>query len=301
MSDQFSVTVGAYDFSEAGLSLRGEPTFEDATRVVQMLAAHHEQGPRWMGLFYLDVRSRFPETYSQLLDPRFDPDTWEGYARVVRLVPDWEPEVSFTHHQAIATLDRATQRRLLERAKDERWNISAMRQEVRKASRQTIASGAPRGIYRVAYLDPEYGERTIEELAALPLTTHLLLNAAIFLWCPERFRDIVPALFVPWDCRHVGTIIWHSQAHGGPSAYLSTRHEHLLWLVRGRCPPDELTPMIESVVSVKTGDPGVKPERFRQIIDRLYTHGEKVELFARRAWKLPHWTYFGRQIGERVA
>ena len=223
----------------------------------------------------------------------------------MRKVRTWVPAVSFTGHQAVAALDPKTQGVILRRAARERLTVTAIRQEVRKASRKTISTGSARGVYRVAYLDPEYGPKTIDDLTAFPLLTHLRLHSAVFLWCPERYRDDVPKVFDAWGVRHAGSFIWHTQEHGGPSSYLSTRHEHLLWLIRGRCLPDQLTPMVDSVVSVKATTPGHKPERFREIIDRLYDHGRKVEFFCRHQQLARshsgEWSFVGETPAEEVA
>jgi len=294
------IKLGGYELVETGLKITGSPKLAEADAAGRWLAEMDRRTQRWLGLWWLDAQDRFPETYSQLLDPAIhNADTLTEYARVVRRVVDWEPEVSFSAHQAVAALDRPAQRRILRKAKAENLTVSAVRQEVRKASRRTISTGAARGAYRVAYLDPEYGPDAVKQLEQFPMPEHLLLNAAVFLWCPELYRDSIQDVYSAWGVRKVGAFIWHTQEHGGPSGYLSTRHEHLLWLVRGRCTPDNLTPMVDSVVSVKAANPGLKPERFRQIINRLYDHGRKVEFFARReggsSRSRREWTFVGQR------
>lgn len=293
---------GGFELRDEGLVMHRGASFADAERVGCWLARMDQGLQRLCGLWFNAVKMKYPETYSQLFDPElFDPETWERYGRVVRNVPDWHPSVSFSAHQAVEGLDRKAQRQILRKARDERLTLAQVRQEARRASRRTIAAGAPAGRFRVAYLDPDYGPDTIRELATSPLGQHLLPSAAIFLWCPESHRDAAPELYEPWDCRRVGTFIWHTQQHEAASAYLSIRHWFLLWLVRGRCPPDRLVPMIESVVSVKASEPDRKPERFREIIDRLYD-GPKAEWY----WKgtsqaKEDWTFVGHLDTKVVA
>lgn len=287
---------GGYVMVDGGIRVEGKPTIEQATEAGVWIGSLGHSYQRWLGLWYLDITARFPETYTQALDLEYHTEeTLVEYARVVRKVTNWEPSLGFTHHQAVAALDRPTQTKILDRARDERLTIAEIRQAVRRERHRTVAIGAPNGVYRVAYLSPTYEKGTVDELVRFGLQGHIAMNAAVFLWVEERYRDAITAVYEAWDVRHVASLIWNTQEHSGPSAYLSTRHQYLLWLVRGKCPPDNLVPMQESIVSERAVEAGTRPEVFRTIIDRLYDHGRKVEFFAKHECDSEDWTFVGQK------
>ena len=72
--------------------------------------------------------------------------------------------------------------------------------------------------------------------------------------------------------------------------YNSVRHEFLLICVRGSCQPD-VVKLFDSVVSEERTTHSKKPETFRTMIDTLYPHGKRLELFARGA--APGWETYG--------
>jgi N6-adenosine-specific RNA methylase IME4 len=74
------------------------------------------------------------------------------------------------------------------------------------------------------------------------------------------------------------------------------RHELLLVCTRGSCTPDAPTPMPDSVIAEeRSGRHSEKPASFRQLIDRLYPIGPRLELFARDIVPEP-WAVWGNQV-----
>ena len=140
-----------------------------------------------------------------------------------------------------------------------------------------------------------------EEIATIPVTDHVLPNAVLFLWVTEPMRFEAKAVIDGWGFTHKAAIVWDKDDHG-LGHYVSVRHEHLLICTRGSCTPAraDLTPMIDSVQTIKRGRRrhSEKPEEFRQIIDRLYPKGPKLEMFGRR--EVAGWTVYGNQVAERL-
>ena len=76
-------------------------------------------------------------------------------------------------------------------------------------------------------------------------------------------------------------------------SYNSVRHELLLICTRGSCTPDNPT-LYDSVQSIERSDKhSEKPDEFRQIVDSLYQHGQRIELFARSSAE--GWETWGNQ------
>ena len=76
--------------------------------------------------------------------------------------------------------------------------------------------------------------------------------------------------------------------------YNSVRHEHLLICTRGSCKPD-IPKLVDSVQSIERSKKhSQKPEEFYTIIENLYDHGRKLELFARGRRK--GWDFDGNEV-----
>ena len=173
----------------------------------------------------------------------------------------------------------------------------------------------PDGKYRVIYADPpwkyndnlaykpeghlagaagaHYPTMTISELKALPVMDMCADDAVLFLWatCPllEDALDLARA----WGFRYKAQFVWDKVKHN-MGHYNSVRHELLLICTRGSCTPDKQKLFDSVQVIERTDKHSEKPEEFRQIIDTLYIHGQKIELF-RRGEAPDGWSIWGNE------
>ncbi len=194
---------------------------------------------------------------------------------------------------------------------DESGSVDRAFREFRRRT-QRAALGVqpfPEGIYRVWYADPpwEYGQvidkygpaerhyatMTLDEICALgdDIKKRTAENAVLFLWTTApKLRDAF-AVMDAWGFRYSGAMfVWDKVRHNF-GHYNSVRHELLLICVKGSCPPDTAE-LVDSVQSIeRTPEHSEKPEEFRAIIDRLYPHGPRIELFARK--KVEGWARWG--------
>jgi N6-adenosine-specific RNA methylase IME4 len=101
--------------------------------------------------------------------------------------------------------------------------------------------------------------------------------------------DVVRA----WGFSYKTAVVWDKVVHHF-GHYVSSRCELLLICTRGSCQPDVRT-LIDNVVSIeKSAVHSEKPERFREIIDELYPHGPRIELFARQRHE--GWDVWGNEV-----
>jgi len=190
---------------------------------------------------------------------------------------------------------------LFEVLKDGGIGLREAHRQARAREREETLTSAPwpTGKYRVLYADPpwqysddmtldaygpadkHYQTLTLTDLKALPVRELTTDEAVLFLWstspCIEAALSLVPA----WGFTYKAMFVWDKVKHNY-GHYNSVRHELLLICTKGSCLPDtsELT---DSVFSIERTEHSVKPEEFRQLIDRMYTHGPRIELFARGA------------------
>jgi N6-adenosine-specific RNA methylase IME4 len=175
----------------------------------------------------------------------------------------------------------------------------------------------PEGQYRVLYADPgwhyrdglakgllgsvadaHYSTRTIEELCALTengrhVSDLAMDDAVMFMWVTAPLLEECFPVIRAWGFTYKQLIVWDKVAHHY-GHYVSSRCELLLICTRGSCQPD-ISTLIDNVVSIeKSAVHSQKPERFREIIDELYPHGPRIELFARQRHE--GWDVWGNEV-----
>lgn len=209
--------------------------------------------------------------------------------------------------QQLAKLPSATREAIAQR---ETTIAQAMRESKATEVRKRVS--LPEAKYRVVYADPpwsyndkadagavqaggaekHYPSMTIEQLCALAIPTIVEDDAVLFLWVTSPLLFDCAPVIKAWGFTYRASFVWDKVKHN-MGHYNSVRHEFLLVCVRGSCTPDHMRLFDSVQVAEKTAH-SVKPERFREIIDTLYPHGKRIELFARR--KLPKgWDAWGNE------
>lgn len=183
---------------------------------------------------------------------------------------------------------------------------------IRKAKKSEVTppEAMPSGKYRVIYADPpwKYGDgltdnyggtqyhypsMSIDELCALPVKDLAENDAVLFLWVTSPLLEECFPVIRAWGFKYKASFVWDKVKHN-MGHYNSVRHEFLLICTRGSCTPDEKT-LIDSVQSIERTDKhSEKPREFRDIIETLYKHGAKLELFARHNHE--GWITYGNQL-----
>lgn len=172
----------------------------------------------------------------------------------------------------------------------------------------------PTGKYRVIYADPpwkynnsgvitandaygraarHYPTMSLPELMEMGETVRSMADddAVLFFWVTSPLLADCFDVIRSWGFRYKTSFVWDKVAHNF-GHYNSVRHEFLLVCTRGSCTPDTPT-LYDSVVSIQRTEHSVKPDEFRRMIDDLYPHGRRIELFARRP--ADGWEAWGNQ------
>ncbi len=209
--------------------------------------------------------------------------------------------------QKVAQLDPEKQKAIIEKVlSGEAKSVVDARRLVKKEMVREVEP--PSGKYRVIYADPpwSYGDRltegygpaenhyptmTIEELCALPVEESADDNAVLFLWVTSPLLEECFRIIRAWGFKYKASFVWDKVKHN-MGHYNSVRHEFLLICTRGSCTPD-VPKLFDSVQSIERTEHSRKPEEFRRIIDTLYPHGRRIELFARRP--APGWEVWGNE------
>ena len=191
---------------------------------------------------------------------------------------------------------------------DGKKRFNEVRREI-KLEEVKEAVKLPNAKYRVIYSDPpwKYGDQltedygaikfhypamTILELCELPIKEMIEDDAVLFLWVTSPLLFECEPIIRAWGFKYKTSFVWDKIKHN-MGHYNSVRHEFLLICTRGSCTPDAKQ-LFDSVQSIERTKHSSKPEEFRDIINALYPHGKKLEMFARK--EAPEgWDNWGNQ------
>ena len=134
---------------------------------------------------------------------------------------------------------------------------------------------------------------SLQELCDMPVADLAEKDAVLFMWvtAPMLMNEGNEVLKA-WDFKYKAHFIW-DKTNSFVGNYNAVQHELLLIATKGSCTPDN-TQRFKSILTIaKTRKHSEKPEEFRKIIETLYTYGNKIELFARKA--IEGWEVYGNE------
>lgn len=167
--------------------------------------------------------------------------------------------------------------------------------------------------FRIVYADPawsyndkqntpklggaakHYGTMSTTDICALPVNEITEKNAVLFLWVTSPLLEDGLKVIKEWGFKYKTSFIWDKIKHN-MGHYNSVRHEFLLVATKGSCTPD-VKKLFDSVQSIERNDNhSEKPIDFIDIIDTIYTHGDRLEMFCRKIKKENTWYGWGNEL-----
>jgi N6-adenosine-specific RNA methylase IME4 len=145
---------------------------------------------------------------------------------------------------------------------------------------------------------PSYGLMSLEEICKLEVPS--ADNCVLFLWTTNPKLETAFEVIKSWGFQYKTNITWvktvrdNLRPRMGLGYYVRGAHEILLIAVRGKpgipveC--DRPVSVIQSPLTVHSE----KPEESYKIIEKMYPHSKKIELFARRTRE--NWTSWGNEV-----
>jgi N6-adenosine-specific RNA methylase IME4 len=185
----------------------------------------------------------------------------------------------------------------------------------RKEHLPATITALPAGQYRVIYADPpwsyndaritadrfastsalgHYNVEGLENLKALDVKKIAAPDSVLFCWATFPLLPDALSLVEAWGFNYKTAFVWDKK-HGAFGHYHDADAELLLVATRGSCTP-EADKREKQIQHFARGEHSAKPEEWRQLIDRLYPSGPRVELF-RRGDCPEGWTAWGAEAG----
>jgi len=318
------ITIGCYTLTATGLDVKGSPTWGEHEGVGEFIKRAHKASGWWLAdwLRYGEERAAHDRKWKERLEAA---EGATGLTRKtlanVRAIGAIEPsrrraDVEFGYHGEVAALPPAEQTQWLERVVVEGLDRNELRREIRVAKRTAVIEGQQRlrGQHRVLMADypwlyqnsqpsgsnqkDHYPGMPIEEGMALPVKRHVTKHAVMGFWVPApllyppKKKELGPQdLIEAWGFEYKAVIVW-DKVDGAGGNYTDGAVELFLICTRGSGTPDVPRDLPHSVVTVrKSRVHSEKPIEFRRILEKHWTVGPYLELFARERHE--GWNAFG--------
>ena len=136
-----------------------------------------------------------------------------------------------------------------------------------------------------------YPVMPMSDICAIPVREWAEDDSVLFLWVTSPILEEAFQVIRSWGFKYKASFVW-DKVHHNMGHYNSVRHEFLLVCVRGSCQPD-VRKLFDSVQSIERTEHSKKPDEFYGIIETIYTHGDRLEMFSRRARN--GWKAYGNQ------
>jgi N6-adenosine-specific RNA methylase IME4 len=139
-----------------------------------------------------------------------------------------------------------------------------------------------------------YDTMSVNEICSLPVNEISEKDSVLFLWVTSPLLEDAFTVIKSWGFKYKTSFVWDKVKHN-MGHYNSVRHEFLLIATKGSCTPDNKT-LYDSVQIIERNDNhSEKPIEFLNIIDDIYTYGNKLEMFCRNI-KKDKWYGWGNEI-----
>lgn len=142
-------------------------------------------------------------------------------------------------------------------------------------------------------IENHYPTMTLDAICAIPVAEIAAPDAVLFLWATSPKLAEALAVMSAWGFEYRTNMVWDKE-HIGMGYYARQQHELLLIGTKGKpgTPLQENRP--GSVVRIKKTAHSKKPAEFAEIIERMYPHLPRVELFCRSP--RDGWSVWGNEV-----
>jgi N6-adenosine-specific RNA methylase IME4 len=162
--------------------------------------------------------------------------------------------------------------------------------------RQQEAPALPEGVYNLLYVDPpwryehvktenraienHYPTMALQEICDAPIGDLADDDSILFMWATSPKLAEAMTVIAAWGFNYRTCMVWVKHAIG-MGYYARQRHELLLIATKGSPGVPEPANRFDSVIEAPRGKHSAKPEIVYDMLETMYPHFTKVELFTR--------------------
>ena len=320
--------------TKAGLELPDDLSFSEWASIGDAIASAEQSVMWWVGDWWAFGEKQGYGDRSRVLDELRDKGhnppalgTCISAGTISRRFPT--PRrigvLSWSHHQAVASLDEREQDWLLERAQSNAWPVAGLRDEVRRYKLERLRRPGEQKYqtqniddlnllveqgrqFGTIYADPPwpYGNQgtraatrnhykahadlTVKDICDLPVAKLAAAAAHCHLWTTNGFLREAFDVLAAWGFTYKSCFIW-VKPDFGIGNYWRVGHEFMLFGIKGAAPFADHSQ--QSWIYQQAGEHSAKPAKVRRIIERC-SPGPWLELFGRH--EADNWTVWGNEI-----
>lgn len=247
-AEDLTLYDGRYVFTERGLVISGEPTWEVHLDVGSFVRKSVKSSAFWWADWLAYAKTR-PDWRDKLTQISGMLGVSEKRARNISLLANIpleirDPDVDPSKHELVTSLPPKEQAQWIQAAKDGGLSESELRTKIRASKRRPVVDGqaALDGQYRVVFANPVWPDGTdlalsIADLAALPVASHLQKDAVLFLRVPAKALWSVPTVMAGWGFTP-GEQIVVNRVHSYDGRFVQQQHDYIVIGTRGTAVPD---------------------------------------------------------------
>jgi N6-adenosine-specific RNA methylase IME4 len=174
----------------------------------------------------------------------------------------------------------------------------------------------PEGKHRIIYADPPWdynnefdvaGYRTVaatdhypvmplSDICALDVKSLAAPDSVLLLWATSPLLAQAFEVVKAWGFTYKTHFVWY-KGRGAFGHYHKANCELLLVATRGSCVPDA-DERADQMQNFARGRHSKKPDEWRDLIDKLWPNGPRIELFQRKDAVPSHWHVWGAESVE---
>jgi len=306
------LSLGKFYFDKTGLTVTGDPTFEEWENCGKFLKQAEKSVQFWIGDWLNYGEKHYGETYTQALDETDYEEKTLRNAKYVSSKIDLSrrrDNLSFSHHAEVAALPPDEQEYWLEKAEAEGLSRTDLRQAIKHEKLIKSANEMPDGKYLVIYADPpwqydnsgfdesaedQYPTMDIQSICDLNVSKLCTDETVLFLWATNPLLPEALRVVESWGFTYKTNMAWIKDKGRGKGWFLKSKHELLIIATRENSPHPMQRP--DSCFEADRGSVhSRKPEIVYEIIESMYP-GNKIELFARNIAPRKGWVFWGNQL-----
>lgn len=140
-----------------------------------------------------------------------------------------------------------------------------------------------------------YPDMKLADICALPVARLAERDAVLFLWATTAhlMDGSAHKVIAAWQFEARTGAVWVKTGCFGMGKYFRQEHEHLILAVRGK-PGTSADHSLRSVIYAPRGEHSAKPVEVYRVIERMYPHAKRIELFARARRR--GWSAWGNEL-----
>jgi N6-adenosine-specific RNA methylase IME4 len=281
------------------LTLPADLSFERWEQVGETLGRIGRAHQWWIGDWINFGERAYGEKYAQAIeDTGLDYQTTANLAWVAgKVQSSWRQEtLSWSHHQEVAKLEPAEQKRWLKRAVAEGWSSKELRREIKRPNELDPPAPA-KGTFSTLVIDPPWPmekiEREVRPNQAAPLDYRTMSedelrawtepveraaeNAHLYLWTTHRFLPLALELTETWGFNYQCLLTWVKNVGITPFSWMYST-EIVVFARRGSL--DLLVKGRRLDFQAKVREHSRKPDEFYDLV-RDVSPGPRIDMFAR--------------------